>query len=443
MSNTEAITINANPTKELFIFMLVKDIDLIRAIPDLVDNCVDGALRISKKKDFGGYCVEIEFDENKFKIQDNCGGIPIDLAKNYAFRFGRPEKMNLTPHSIGQFGVGMKRALFKLGKKFTIESKTASEHFLVEIDIEQWKRKPKWEFELKRIESKDSPNNLTACGTVIVVNKLYQNISDTFKLETFKTKLAEELTSANVLHIEKKLEIILNDIALGLKPLQVIKTKKIEPSYKTMEFKYDNSKKVNVDIYAGISDPSPEEAGWYIFCNGRLVLEASQSNITGWGENKGKTVPKYHNDYARFRGFVLFKSKYASLLPWNTTKTGVDSDSQIYMAVKQQMIKEMVNVFTFLRMLSKEKKEDVERKFLHNEIKSAQQVDVICLKLKEGTFKFPDIPSKSKIQNTRIRYEKPSEEVEEIKKVLKVRSAKAVGEKTFEYFFKHECDGEF
>jgi hypothetical protein len=34
--------IKASPTKEFFIYMLVKDIPLNRAIIDLVDNSVDG-----------------------------------------------------------------------------------------------------------------------------------------------------------------------------------------------------------------------------------------------------------------------------------------------------------------------------------------------------------------------------------------------------------------
>ena len=38
--------IDARPTKEFFINSLTKDIYLIDLIPDLVDNCLDGILRI-------------------------------------------------------------------------------------------------------------------------------------------------------------------------------------------------------------------------------------------------------------------------------------------------------------------------------------------------------------------------------------------------------------
>ena len=37
--------IDAAPTKDFFIHMLVRDIELIPAIGDLVDNCIDGDLQ--------------------------------------------------------------------------------------------------------------------------------------------------------------------------------------------------------------------------------------------------------------------------------------------------------------------------------------------------------------------------------------------------------------
>src|SRR3954449_3928593 len=84
--------IEASPTKDFFISMLVKDIELIPAISDLVDNAVDGARR-ENRDSFDGYSVRIDLDTAQFRIADNCGGIPVDIAQKYAFRFGRPEDM--------------------------------------------------------------------------------------------------------------------------------------------------------------------------------------------------------------------------------------------------------------------------------------------------------------------------------------------------------------
>ena len=40
-----AITVDSSPTKEFFVEMLTRDIDLTDAILDLLDNCLDGVLR--------------------------------------------------------------------------------------------------------------------------------------------------------------------------------------------------------------------------------------------------------------------------------------------------------------------------------------------------------------------------------------------------------------
>ena len=119
----ESYTIKASPTKGFFIYMLTRDIPLIRAILDLVDNSVDGATRTQHDDDYSKFEIRIECSKDHFMISDNCGGIPISLARDYAFRFGRSQDMELTPRSIGKFGVGMKRSFFKLGNKFRVESK--------------------------------------------------------------------------------------------------------------------------------------------------------------------------------------------------------------------------------------------------------------------------------------------------------------------------------
>ena len=98
--------------------MLTRDVLLTRAIIDLVDNSIDGAKRLRSEGDYSGLKVIIRFSEEEFSIEDNCGGISIPTARDYAFRFGRPKDAPSTTSSVGQFGVGMKRTFFKLGRFF-------------------------------------------------------------------------------------------------------------------------------------------------------------------------------------------------------------------------------------------------------------------------------------------------------------------------------------
>jgi DNA topoisomerase VI subunit B len=180
MPNPDDLKINARPTKEFFISMLIKDIGTTRAIIDLVDNCVDGARNLRPLGAFDGLKVEIDTKKDHFKISDNCGGISIDLAQKYAFRFGRSPEMRATAHSIGQFGVGMKRALFKLGERFAIDSRTQNSRFTMEVDIEEWKKEEEWEFKFKELEPNLRRLPLADTGTSIVVKPLHPTIAESF-----------------------------------------------------------------------------------------------------------------------------------------------------------------------------------------------------------------------------------------------------------------------
>ena len=108
--------VDATPVKSFFVEMLTRDIDLVDAILDLLDNCVDGILRQRKdssgEKPYEGSNAKITFDENSFSISDNCGGIPWDMHE-YAFRMGKdPKNREGNLPTVGVYGIGMKRAIF-------------------------------------------------------------------------------------------------------------------------------------------------------------------------------------------------------------------------------------------------------------------------------------------------------------------------------------------
>src|SRR5205085_7004486 len=76
--------IEQNPNSAFFIFVLTRDVQLTRAIIDLVDNCVDGANRLRAVGRFDGLWVRIELDDQGFKISDNCGGMPSPKGKPFS-----------------------------------------------------------------------------------------------------------------------------------------------------------------------------------------------------------------------------------------------------------------------------------------------------------------------------------------------------------------------
>lgn len=455
--------IDASPTKDFFISMLVRDIELVDAIADLVDNCVDGARRIRPKGDYDGLWVRIEANPEHFRIADNCGGIDIVTARNYAFRFGRPKGMKTTPHSVGQFGIGMKRALFKLGTNFTVESKTVSSNFSMTVDVNEWKKddepesaapgkdnnngdkkedRDRWAFRFDTLrEDLKVPPEKT--GTIIEVTELNEGVRSEFGLENFRIRLVSTLEAKHQYSLNAGLAITLNKTPLKFTAAELLRSKELKPAYRELEYKPDKKTPVDVRLFAGLADSDPDSGGWYVFCNGRLVVNADKTIRTGWGEGHDITLPKYHNQYARFRGYAFFDSDDAALLPWNTSKTDVALDSPTYQATRQQMISMTRPVIDFLNKVRQEERLAAEtgERPLMEEIERAKPADLEDIKV-QPSFIAPKAPPPPPLPEVKlISYRKPLEQINKVKKVLKARSLREIGEKTFQYFYDAECKG--
>ncbi|GAB6268585.1 MAG: hypothetical protein STSR0002_13270 [Smithella sp.] len=318
--------INASPTKEFFIYMLIRDIPLSRAILDLVDNAVDGARRINPGGDYTGLWVRLELNNQYFKIADNCGGIPVDTARNYAFRFGRPKNAPVTPGSVGQFGVGMKRAFFKLGQHFSVTSVTYESRFDMEIDIDNWiipnaSESPEdWHFQFGNVEENLTDIQVDQIGTKIQITRLHDTVAENFNLENFLSRLTEEISVAHSVTMNKGLAISVNGVPLGFDPQRLFVSEQLKPVFIEKVYARElidgqHGASVRVKLYAGVSERSLHEGGWYLFCNGRLVLRADQTMTTIWGTSGTR---QYHPDVAFFRGYAYFDSDDARRLSENS-----------------------------------------------------------------------------------------------------------------------------
>src|SRR4029077_20985974 len=180
-----------DPSKTLFISMLTRDISLADCIVDLLDNSADGVKELRNRQDlqaphsgeYAGYWARINFDADHFSISDNCGGIPVDVAINYAFRFGKREEDDqelAESHTIGLYGIGMKRAMFKMGKQIRVASSDGNASFVMPLDVEAWRRQHEaedatrdhWDFPLTEVVYR---NTAVEVGTTIEITELYKN----------------------------------------------------------------------------------------------------------------------------------------------------------------------------------------------------------------------------------------------------------------------------
>lgn len=436
--------IKANPTREFFVNMLVRDILLKQAIIELIDNSIDGARSIKKDNNFNGLEIMVKFDEESFIIQDNCGGIPLDVATEYAFRFGRPKEKRIgNSETTGIFGIGMKRALFKIGNYFEIESSTRTTSFEVKLDVEEWENNESnnWDFPFATYAEKlDNP--LENTGTIIRVTRLRREIIADFKSKDFEKELIDHIQRRVGLDIDNGISISVNGKQLVGSHIKLVNGDGIKPVKETY-----TQGNVNVKIIAGIAEKKesgkyePENAGWYIYCNGRLIVAADKTSLTTWKdmENKSSGVV-FTNTYASFQGTVSFTSNKPEELPWNTTKTGIDESSIVYLQAREKMIDIFKIVKGFIDELNKNTKENDD-----GIEKTIAQMPTITLTTanekilpENRKMSIQDVEVKT-IPNVMIKYKKPKADVELLKESLGVSSNKEVGELTFEYYKDAEC----
>lgn len=439
--------IDASPTKEFFISILVRDIKLIDAVKDLVDNCVDGARKLRGSGTFEGLTISIEVSPTHFLIVDNCGGIPVDVAKHYAFRFGRPDDAPPSDGSIGRFGVGMKRALFKIGTAFKVKSKATDSHFALDVDVNKWKAlkddkgRDLWEFEFtESVEGESNPESAT--GTILEVTALHPNIADEFASDSFRTRLINGLQEAHEQTIEKGLVIEVNDVTLQYRLATLLASSQLKPIRIEKTFPPvpggEITAPVKMALYAGVGESDIGDAGWYIICNGRQILKADKTPLTGWDtvwESTNTTTPKAHGQFSRFRGYVHFDSDDARALPWNTAKSGVDAESGIFQWARVEMGAALRQVIDFLNRVDAELDgESVHFKSLLEDAKSTKLAAIAP----STTFAYADTTVEEKPKVMRVSFVRAIEDVAFAKSHFKVGSAKDAGNAALEYFLQRE-----
>ena len=475
LSTTDPNVVHATAEKVFFIDMLTKDIELLPAIADLVDNSVDGA-RSSGDQDLSRFWIRVTATKDEFCIADNAGGIPIDIARNYAFRFGRPTAFKGIKGSVGQFGIGMKRAIFKLGSAFSVSSSWASPQpeggsaFTVEEDVKAWAERPNdWTFRFSDLQE-GVEVDIADAGTTIAVTSLHGSVQDDLEDPSIIRQLQLELSTRHQRSILQGLRIEVNDEVLTANQPALQYSDAFRPLNRSLEVvvEGDHPGLVKVQIVAGtvpsankeldegnaMSFQSSGEAGWYVFCNDRLLLAGDRTSVTGWGSS----AAAYHPQYRNFRGYVYMNADDAGLLPWNTTKTAVDRDHQVFRTVASEMKRALVEVQGVINRIKienarwTEQKQDQEAKgeaepektALLAAVDDAPAVHVSELPEIDAAFapasttfppKLPPSPT-----TQRIQYEVQVERYRKLAEVFGASSGSDLGRQTFEYVWKAEVE---
>jgi hypothetical protein len=334
MNNNASDTAVAVPTKQFFVSMLTRDISLADAILDLVDNCLDGALRRADgvEVDYSKHSVSISLSRNEFCIKDNCGGIPREIAKNYAFKMGREQgdDRDSEKETIGMYGVGMKRAVFKMGRDTTVSTLHNEDGYCVEIPA-AWLEDKEWT-PLPIIDA-TAENRLDEPGTKIEVKDLYPSVSRHFENASFVNDLQSSIGEHFTHFIQSGLTILVNEQAV--QPVKVEILVSIDDVQVTITVGLNTGRSLDEDDEAENFERnrSAATAGWTVFCNDRAVIVGDKGRLTGWGDG----IPLYHGQFSVITGIVEFKSASAEKLPITTTKRALDTSSEIWLEARTKM----------------------------------------------------------------------------------------------------------
>lgn len=434
--------INAMPRKTLFIDILTRDVSAKDSIFDLIDNSVDAYIRngIKERRE-----VELTISQDKFVIHDNCGGIERGFLESDVFRFGVEELGEKKP-TLGIYGIGLKRALLKIGRNIRMETDDLTTNCKVEWNVDEWQQKEEWDIPFEVRGSQLSPEGKGY--TTISVTNLDKQMRKAFDSPTFINGIKRFVHITYTNFMRKNISFSVNGTAIALYEIKVRCDRKYRP-VKIQKLFGD----VKVTVVCFI-DPrkaeekrariEPEEKGWNVFFNKRLLLAGDTTPTTGWTGKRGQ-LPKYHMLFNEFRGLVYIDSKDPSKLPINTAKNGLSTESPIYREIVNLMINTAKPVVDNLRKKYPKEREGLDN--IEKEVESAameapeedeKPMFISIDKIEDGCqFKAPARRGR-KITVTTISFARERELVKKVRERLKVETNREVGEKTFDYYVRLE-----
>jgi hypothetical protein len=326
---------DTSPTKEVVVDSLTRDATTEACVFDLVDNAIDSARELLHGKapeplglpqSYVGFAIDLVVGSAGVEIEDNAGGMSAEDIAKRVLRFGRRAGRS---HGIGFYGVGLNRAIFKLGRLVELDADDGQNRSLLKIDVADYLKKRSWRrpFEVMTSSGKT--------GSRIVLTDPAPEIARDLSDPNWQGKVRENLGRRYHLFLEKGLTIKFQ--GQPVEPIYVRLRQdspfpKLQKSYKAGEHIWihieageHQNHRFPSELTKGESNPADltREYGWSIICNDRQILEADRTEKTGW-------EPTWHNEYNGFVGTVHFISPSPDLLPWNTSKTDVDRNNAVY-----------------------------------------------------------------------------------------------------------------
>lgn len=429
---------DASAEKRLFISLLTRDIPLVAAFLDLIDNSINSAIEpySAKLRTADDYIAVLDNDEispripislkvdaSCITIEDKACGISAETASKHVFKFGRSEGERHEDDRLSVYGIGLKRAIFKMGNRIVMKSDHVDGGFLLDLTVSDWEKnnQSKWTFDI----TPRPPCDAGQSGTEIVITELYEEVTRRVDDGLFLGQLESAISRTYAYYLGKFATISVNGKEIEGVNIEIGQNRTSET------FTFSG---VTCAIAAGLGTPEggqyrERSSGWFVFCNGRAVISADKSPLTGWA-SPGHGLPMFQPKHRPFVGTVFFVAENAERLPWTTTKSAINEDSEVWQQAKRQMASVGRAVISFLDHRYTDEGTEVASK----DLQDASKATVTLMRAAVSEKRIFEAPKASSAPQTiRIQYDAQSEQISAIKKYLKRPSMTGsdVGRHTF------------
>ena len=323
-AKTALKTVDGTPKKRFFL-SIISDYDLRTGLCELIDNAIDLWTSSGRKSPL---IVDVALDPARqlISVGDNAGGVEEDqielLIAPGASRNDVGEAL------IGIFGVGGKRAGVALGELVEIRTRHRDGKS-IQVDLTaDWIESPDWALEIYQVP------DLTPGTTSVDISKVRQNF-DQGDIAEIEAHLAETYSW----FAGKGCTIRLN--GKRVKPITFAHwayPSDIEPHRAKFKIEPAAREFLDVTLTGGLitdRDPEAENYGVYIYCNNRLIVKELKVREVGYNVSAEAGVP--HPDASLCRVIVEYYGP-ASLMPWNSSKSGVNFSHPAFSQIRQRVI---------------------------------------------------------------------------------------------------------
>jgi hypothetical protein len=337
-----ALQVQFNPAPAYLFDYLTADIQTSECIFDLIDNSIDAARAVLSRRssekngqlpdNYAGFQINVTLSPEAVTVHDNCSGISEETFSSLAFRAGEKSQH---PFGIGHFGVGLKRAILKIGDRCSVSTDDGLAKLELVFTRQQLDNSQDLTLPARKFASTGST------FTTIEVTDIKSDTKRDLSGLRWNETLRENIGRRYGLFIRKGLAIIVNGA-----PISTFAPQPRDDRYIQLQKFNAEMHGVQVDIVAGVheryrfgqnasgnigADPQnhavhkeiAKEYGWYVVCNDRVILLHDTSYKTGWTTN-------WHPEYAGFVGWISFSAKDPALLPWNTKKSDIVENGELY-----------------------------------------------------------------------------------------------------------------